>query len=83
MCTSTWMCTHIVNLSIVTCVHIYLHECTCIILTYYVLWQVYDRLQSGEYKVEDGWDGVKTGFSRAAGYDPTLVEAEAAKSGCC
>ncbi|KAF4518235.1 hypothetical protein B566_EDAN006916 [Ephemera danica] len=44
--------------------------------------EVYDRLQTGEYKVEDGWDGVKAGFSRS-NYDPTLIEAEPAKSGCC
>ncbi|XP_059486056.1 ras-related protein Rab-39B [Neocloeon triangulifer] len=44
--------------------------------------EVYDRVQSGEYKVEDGWDGVKSGYSRTA-FDPTLVEAEPAKSGCC
>jgi len=45
--------------------------------------EVYTRIQTGEYKVEDGWDGIKTGFQRPGGLDFNLVEAEPAKSTCC
>lgn len=45
--------------------------------------EVYNRIQTGEYKVEDGWDGIKTGFARPNGLDLNLVEAEAARTGCC
>ncbi|XP_011305128.1 ras-related protein Rab-39B [Fopius arisanus] len=45
--------------------------------------EVYNRIQTGEYKVEDGWDGVKPGFIRPGGFDFNLVEAEPAKSSCC
>ena len=45
--------------------------------------EVYNRIQSGEYKVEEGWDGIKTGFTRPSGMDFNLVEAEPAKSSCC
>ncbi|KAB0801913.1 hypothetical protein PPYR_04099 [Photinus pyralis] len=45
--------------------------------------EVYNRIQSGEYKVEDGWDGIKTGFTRPNGMDFNLIEAEPAKSSCC
>ncbi|KOC68385.1 Ras-related protein Rab-39B [Habropoda laboriosa] len=45
--------------------------------------EVYNRIQTGEYKVEDGWDGIKTGYSRPGGLDFNLVEAEPAKSSCC
>ena len=45
--------------------------------------EVYNRIQNGEYKVEDGWDGIKTGFARPGGLDFNLVEAEPAKSSCC
>ncbi|CAH1176366.1 unnamed protein product [Phaedon cochleariae] len=45
--------------------------------------EVYNRIQTGEYKIEDGWDGIKTGFARPNGLDFNLVEAEPAKSSCC
>ncbi|KAF5301834.1 hypothetical protein FQA39_LY10619 [Lamprigera yunnana] len=45
--------------------------------------EVYNRIQTGEYKVEDGWDGIKTGFTRPNGMDFNLIEAEPAKSSCC
>lgn len=45
--------------------------------------EVYNRIQSGDYKIEDGWDGIKTGFARPSGMDFNLVEAEPAKSTCC
>ncbi|CAG9769146.1 unnamed protein product [Ceutorhynchus assimilis] len=45
--------------------------------------EVYNRIQTGEYKVEDGWDGIKTGFSRPNSLDYNLVEAEPARATCC
>lgn len=45
--------------------------------------EVYDRIQSGEYSVEDGWDGIKSGFSRPSGIDFSMEEAEPARSSCC
>lgn len=45
--------------------------------------KVYERIQSGEYKVEDGWDGIKTGFTRPSSLDFNLVVAEPEKSTCC
>lgn len=41
--------------------------------------EVYNRIQTGEYKVEGGWDGIKTGFARPNGLDFNLVEAEQEK----
>lgn len=45
--------------------------------------EVYNRIQTGEYKVEDGWDGIKTGFARPGGLDFNLVEAEPESTSCC
>ncbi|XP_030762040.1 ras-related protein Rab-39B [Sitophilus oryzae] len=45
--------------------------------------EVYNRVQSGEYKVEDGWDGIKPGFARPNGLEYHLVEAEPARTPCC
>lgn len=45
--------------------------------------EIFNRIQSGEYKIEDGWDGIKTGFARPNGLDFNLIEAEPAKSSCC
>ncbi|ENN81183.1 ras-related protein Rab-39B [Dendroctonus ponderosae] len=45
--------------------------------------EVYNRIQSGEYKIEDGWDGIKAGFSRPNCLDYHLAEAEPAKATCC
>ncbi|XP_018327668.1 ras-related protein Rab-39B [Agrilus planipennis] len=45
--------------------------------------EVYNRIQTGEYKIQDGWDGIKTGFTRPNGLDFNLVEAEPAKAPCC
>jgi len=44
--------------------------------------QIYEKIQSGEFKVQDGWDGIRTGFSRS---DNTvhLMEAEPEQDGCC
>jgi Ras-related protein Rab-39B len=44
--------------------------------------QIYDKIQSGEYKVEDGWDGIKTGYFQRGGAQG-LVEAQPQRSGCC
>jgi Ras-related protein Rab-39B len=44
--------------------------------------EIYNRIQSGEYKVDDeNWDGIKTGFSGAL--NNNLLEAEAAQDRCC
>lgn len=46
--------------------------------------EIYSRIQSGEYKIEDGWDGIKAGFARLGNNtDFSLVEAEPVKSPCC
>lgn len=45
--------------------------------------EIYNRIQTGEYKIEDGWDGIKTGFAKPNGFDFNLVEAEPAKASCC
>lgn len=45
--------------------------------------EVYNRIKSGEYKVEDGWDGIKKGFMRPNNLDFNLVVAESARSTCC
>lgn len=45
--------------------------------------EVYNRILSGEYVIEDGWDGIKTGFARPNSLDFNLVVAEPAKSSCC
>ncbi|XP_057651631.1 ras-related protein Rab-39B [Diorhabda carinulata] len=45
--------------------------------------EVYNRIQSGEYKVEDGWDGIKTGYSRPTNLSYNFIEAEPAKFSCC
>ena len=45
--------------------------------------EVYSRIKSGEYKIEDGWDGIKTGFARPNSLDFNLVVAEPEKSTCC
>lgn len=45
--------------------------------------EVFSRIQSGEYKVEDGWDGIKTGFARPNSLDFNLIVAEPEKSTCC
>lgn len=34
-------------------------------------------------KVEEGWDGIKTGFTRPNSLDFNLVVAEPEKSTCC
>lgn len=45
--------------------------------------EVYNRIQTGEYRIEDGWDGIKTGFSRPSSLDYHLPEAEPARASCC
>lgn len=43
---------------------------------------IYSKVQNGEFKVQDGWDGIKHGFSRPK-TQMILMEAEPAKSKCC
>jgi len=45
--------------------------------------EIYNRIQSGEYKIEDGWDGIKAGFPRPSSLEFNYVMAEPAKSNCC
>lgn len=45
--------------------------------------EIYQRMKSGEYQIEDGWDGIKTGFPRPSGRDFNLILAEPEKSYCC
>lgn len=46
---------------------------------------MYARIQSGEYKIEEGWDGIKPSalFGRPNSLDFNLVVAEPEKSTCC
>ncbi|GBM84680.1 Ras-related protein Rab-39B [Araneus ventricosus] len=44
--------------------------------------QIYDKIQSGELKIQDGWDGIRTGFSRTQN-TVRLMEAEVERDGCC
>ncbi|XP_050428773.1 ras-related protein Rab-39B isoform X1 [Adelges cooleyi] len=46
--------------------------------------EIYQRIKSGEYQMEEGWDGIKSGYSHhSANIDfNNYVEAEPAKS-CC
>lgn len=47
--------------------------------------EIYSRIQNGEYKVEEGWDGIKPGFvglnTRTTDYN--YLEAEAARASFC
>lgn len=45
--------------------------------------EIYNRIQSGEYKIEDGWDGIKKSNFSTSNLEFNLVMAEPAKSGCC
>ena len=45
--------------------------------------EVYNRVKSGEYTIEEGWDGIKTGFAGPDGLDFNYIEGEPAKSSCC
>jgi len=47
--------------------------------------EIYAKLERGEYKVEEGWDGIKAGFNQRNG---TIIggrppEAHPANSSCC
>ena len=57
--------------------------------------EIYSKLERGEYRVEEGWDGIKQGYIRRSevagtfniggrGQGPRgLMEAEPAHSKCC
>jgi len=45
--------------------------------------EIYDKVQSGEFSIEDGWDGIKSGYARSAGMDFHLEIAEPARTSCC
>ncbi|KAG5684146.1 hypothetical protein PVAND_013387 [Polypedilum vanderplanki] len=47
--------------------------------------EIYNRIKSGEYKIENGWDGIKTGFPRSNSLDfNNLAMAEPVqKNSCC
>ncbi|XP_068206799.1 ras-related protein Rab-39B [Palaemon carinicauda] len=44
--------------------------------------EVYDKVQNGEFKIEEGWDGIKSGYSRP-NHSYNIMEAEPEKSGFC
>lgn len=46
---------------------------------------MYSRIKTGEYKIEEGWDGIKPSalFGRPNSLDFNLVVAEPEKSTCC
>ncbi|KAG0436259.1 hypothetical protein HPB47_018050 [Ixodes persulcatus] len=46
---------------------------------------IYAKVESGEFKLEDGWDGIKTGFFRPGlpGCYIDLLEAKPESTGCC
>jgi len=44
--------------------------------------EIFTKLETGEYKVDEGWDGIKVGhFQRPE--RGGMLEAQPAKSGCC
>ena len=43
---------------------------------------VFDMLERGQIKVEEGWDGVKNGYARPR-ESFTLIEGESEGGGCC
>jgi len=44
--------------------------------------EIFERIQSGELKVEEGWEGIKNGFSRPREMQQ-LIEAEPETDRCC
>jgi len=44
--------------------------------------QIYDKIKSGEYKVEEGWDGIKTGYFQRSNR-VGMLEAQPSRSDCC
>lgn len=43
---------------------------------------IYDKIQTGELKVQDGWDGIRTGFNRTEN-TVHLLEADVERDRCC
>lgn len=45
---------------------------------------IYSKLESGDFRLEDGWDGIKAGFSRPTlQLHADLLEAKPESAGCC
>jgi len=46
---------------------------------------IYDKVQRGEYSLQEGWDGIKPGFLQrpGGGGQGGLVEAQPTNGGCC
>ncbi|XP_015905799.1 ras-related protein Rab-39B isoform X2 [Parasteatoda tepidariorum] len=44
--------------------------------------QIYEKIQTGEFKMLDGWDGIRTGFNRSKD-SLRLMEAEVERDRCC
>jgi len=45
--------------------------------------EIYKKLETGEYKVEEGWDGIKAGYFQRQGDRRGMLEAQPARSNCC
>lgn len=45
--------------------------------------EIYSKVMSGEFRVQDGWDGIKHGFSGPRPTPMLLLEAEPTKNKCC
>jgi len=53
--------------------------------------EIYAKLERGEYRIEEGWDGIKMGYMQRTDFrertgtvlPPSLVEAQPAHTSCC
>lgn len=45
--------------------------------------QIYEKIESAEFKVQDGWDGIRTGGFSRTDNAVHLMEAEPARDRCC
>lgn len=44
---------------------------------------IYELLERGQIKPEEGWDGIKNGYGKQPQESLTLVEGETESGGCC
>lgn len=44
---------------------------------------IYERLMCGQMKLEDGWEGIKPGFSRPLRHSVHIPSGQAEDTGCC